>query len=62
MKANINNKKINIYENVLQEVCERFSDAEAFVRERIEEPCSKKNYQLRRQIYWVCNDYKYINN
>ena len=38
----MNNKKINIYKNVLQEVCEKFKDAEAFVRERIEGPCSQK--------------------
>ena len=43
MKANMNNKKINIYKKVLQEVYEKFNNAEAFVRERIEEPCSKKN-------------------
>ena len=45
----MNNTKINIYKKVLQEVCEKFSGAEAFVRERIEELCNKKkNYQQKR--------------
>ena len=42
MKANMNNKKINIYKIVLQKVCEKFDNAEAFVREGIEELCNEK--------------------
>ena len=48
----MDNIKINIYKKVLQEVCEKFNDAEAFVRERIEELCNKKNYQQKRLTYW----------
>ena len=38
----MNNIKINIYKKVLQEVCEKFDDVKAFVRERIEELCNQK--------------------
>ena len=41
----MNNTKINIYENVLQGVGEKFNNAEPFVRERIEELCNEENYQ-----------------
>ena len=37
-----------MYEKVLQEVCEKFNDAEAFVRESIEELCNEKKYQQKR--------------
>ena len=38
----MNNKKINIYNNVLREVCEKFNDAEAFVKEGVVELCNVK--------------------
>ena len=38
----MNNTKINIYKKVLQEVCEKFNNADDFVRERTEELCNKK--------------------
>ena len=44
----MNNTKINICKNVLQEVCEKSNDAEAFVRERNEELCDELNYQQKR--------------
>ena len=48
VKANMNNTKMNIYKNVLLEVCEKFNDAEAFFRERIEELCNEKKYKQKR--------------
>ena len=38
---------------VLQEVCEKFNDAQAFVRERIEELCSKKELSTEEVTYLV---------
>ena len=48
VRTNVNNTKKNMYEKVLQEVCEKFNDAEAFVRESIEELCNEKKYQQKR--------------
>ena len=53
----MNNTKINIYKKVLQEVCEKFSGAEAFVRERIEELCNEKKLSAEEVTYLVYNDY-----
>ena len=44
----MNNTKINIYKKVSEEVCEKFSGAEAFVRERIEGLCNEKKTISRR--------------
>ena len=41
-----NIKKINMYKKVLQKVCEKFDGAEEFIRDKIEEICSDKNYYL----------------
>ena len=32
----MSNTKLNVYKNVLQEVCERFNGAEQYIKERIE--------------------------
>ena len=53
----MNNTKINIYKKFLQEVCEKVNDAEAFVRERIEELFSEKKLSTGEVTYLVCNDY-----
>ena len=45
------NTKINTYNKVLQEVCEKFNDAEAFVRERIEELCNAKTLSAEEVTY-----------
>ena len=50
----MNSTKINIYKKVLQEVCEKFNGAEAFVRERIEELCSEKKIISERGNLFVC--------
>ena len=44
----MNNTKINIYKKVVQELCEKFNDAEAFVRERLKSYVAKKKYQPKR--------------
>ena len=57
MKANMNNTKINIYKKVLQEVCEKFNDAESFLREIIEELCNEKKLSAEEVTYLIVNDY-----
>ena len=43
------NTKLNVYKIVLQEVCEKLSEAEQYIKKRIEELCDeKKNYQQKR--------------
>ena len=53
----MNNTKTNIYKKVLQDVSEKFNDAEAFVRERIELLCSEKKLSTDEVTYLVYNDY-----
>ena len=57
MKVDMNNTKIHIYKKVLQEVCEKFNDLEAFVRERIEELYSEKKLSAEEVTYLFMNDY-----
>ena len=57
MKINMNSTKINISNKVLQEVCEKFNDAEAFVKERIEELCNERKLSAQEVTYLVYNDY-----
>ena len=40
----------------LQEVCEKFNDAEAFVKERIEEQCNEKKLSAEEVTYVVYED------
>ena len=51
------NTKINIYKNVLQKVCEKFDNAEAFVREGIEELSNEKKLSAEEVTYLFINDY-----
>ena len=44
----MNNTKRNIYKKVLQEVCEKFNGAEAFVREKIESFVVTENCQWKK--------------
>ena len=53
----MNNPKMIIYKKVLQEVCEKFNDVEAFVKERIEELCNEKKLSAEEVTYLVYNDY-----
>ena len=49
--------RIIIYKKVLQEVCKKFNDVEAFVKERIEELCNEKKLSAEEVTYWIYNDY-----
>ena len=53
----MNNTKIIIYKKVLQEVCEKLNDIEAFVKERIEELCNEKKLSAEEVTYLFMNDY-----
>ena len=53
----MSNTKIIIYKKVLQEVCEKFNDVEAFVKDRIEELCNEKKLSAEEVSYLVYNDY-----
>ena len=50
-EANMNTARISIYKNVLQEICEKFSSVEAFVKERIEELCNEKQLSVEEVTY-----------
>ena len=41
--ANLNNTKLNVHKNVLQELCEKFNGAEEFIKDKIEEICSSND-------------------
>ena len=53
----MNNIKINIYKKVLQEICEKFNDAEAFIRERTEELCNEEKLSAEEVTYLFMNNY-----
>ena len=53
----MNNTKVNIYKKILQEICEKFNDAEAFVRESIEEECNEKKWSVEELTYLFTNEY-----
>ena len=50
-EANMNSTRVIIYKKVLQEVCEKFNDVEAFVKERIEELCNEKKLSAEEVTY-----------
>ena len=53
----MNSTRVIIYKKVLQEVCEKFNDVEAFVKERIEELCNEKKLSAEEVTYLFMNDY-----
>ena len=53
MKVNIANTKLHVYKIVLKEVCEKFSGAEEYIKERIEELCNEKAIISRRGKLFV---------
>ena len=53
----MSNTKSNVYQKVLQEVCEKFNGAEQYVKERIEELCSESKLSLDEVTYLFANDY-----
>ena len=52
---NTNINDINVYKKVLQELCE--NGVEVYVRERIEELCSKNKLSVEEVTYLFKNDY-----
>ena len=54
-EAKTNNTNINVYKKVLQELCE--NGVEVYVRERIEELCSKNKLSVEEVTYLFKNDY-----
>ena len=51
--------KLNVYKKVLQEVCEKFSGAEQYVKERIEVLCSKSKLSAEEITNLFTNNYKF---
>ena len=56
-EANMNNLKINVYKKVLQELCEKFNGAAAYIKKRIEELCSENKFSVEEVTYLFMNDY-----
>ena len=48
----MSNTKLNVYKKVLQEVCEKFNGAEQYIKERIEELCSKIKLSIGQVSYF----------
>ena len=46
MKANMSNRKLNVYKKVLQEVCEKFNGVEQYIQERIKELYSESQLSV----------------
>ena len=57
MKANTNSSKLNLYKKVLQEVCEKFSWAKEFIRDKIEKIRSNEKLSVEEVTYLFTNDY-----
>ena len=53
----MNNTKINIHKKVLQELCEKFNDAEVYIKERIEELCGENKLSVEEVTYLLMNGY-----
>ena len=53
----MNNAKLNVYKNVLQEVCEKFNGAGQFIKERIEELCSNGKLSVKEVTCLFMNNY-----
>ena len=56
-EANMNNLKINVYKKVLQELCEKFNGAAAYIKKGIEELCSENKFSVEEVTYLFMNDY-----
>ena len=56
-EAKMNNTKINVYKKVLQELCEKFNGAEAYIKERIEGLFSEDKFSVEETTYLFMKDY-----
>ena len=59
VKVNMANTKLNVYKTVLQEVCEKFSEAEEYIKKRNEELCKKKEISAEEVTYLFTNNHKF---
>ena len=55
-EAKMNDTKINVYKNILQELCEKFEGAEGYIKQRIEELCSENKLSVEEVTYLFIND------
>ena len=53
----MSNAKLNVYKNVLQEVCEKLNGAENFIKEAMEELCSNERLSVEKVVYLFMRDY-----
>ena len=49
--------KINVYKIVLQELCEKFSGAEVYIKEKTEELCNENKLSVEQVTYLFMNGY-----
>ena len=49
----MNKIKLNVYKNILQEVCEKFDGAEEFINQKIEETCCHEKLSVEEVTYFV---------
>ena len=59
MKVNMVNTKLNAYKIVLQEVCEKFSGAEEYIKKRTEELCKIEKLSAEEESYLFTNNRKF---
>ena len=52
------NAKLNVYEIVLQDVCEKFIGAEEYIKKIIKELCDEKKLSGEEARYLFTNNYK----
>ena len=53
------NVKLNVYKIVLQEFCEMFSEAEEYIKKRIEELCKIEKLSAEEESYLFTNNRKF---
>ena len=53
------NTILNAYKIVLQEVCEKFSEAEEYIKKIIEELCNEKILSAEEVTYLFTNNHKF---
>ena len=49
----MNNIKMKIYKRVLQEISEKYNEAEDFINKRIEEVCSQEKLSAEEVTYFL---------
>ena len=55
----MSNTKLNVYKKFLQEVCENFSGADQYIKERIEVLCSESKLSAEEVTHLFTNNYKF---